>query len=122
MVHGDFHAGNVTLSRGRASVVDWTDARLGDPLWDLAWASLLLWIYEGEAAHTAFVDSYRRHADVSLEPCHLREMEVLAALRWLYLARTAPVPINEGWYLAAGRWLDARTHHSVACMVQGTAP
>ncbi|MFL6243348.1 MAG: phosphotransferase family protein [Acidimicrobiia bacterium] len=42
LCHGDFHPGNVLLSRDAPAVIDWTDAVRGDPAADLARTRLLL--------------------------------------------------------------------------------
>ena len=36
VTHGDFHPGNILLTPGRAVVIDWIDASLGNPLADVA--------------------------------------------------------------------------------------
>jgi len=42
LVHGDFGSNNVLVLRGRVSgVLDWSEARIGDPLYDLA--NVLFW-------------------------------------------------------------------------------
>ncbi len=42
LVHGDFGSNNVLVQRGRVSgVLDWSEARIGDPLYDLA--NILFW-------------------------------------------------------------------------------
>ncbi len=35
LVHGDFHPGNVALVDGRAVIIDWSDAAIGNPVVDL---------------------------------------------------------------------------------------
>jgi aminoglycoside phosphotransferase (APT) family kinase protein len=42
LCHGDFHPGNVLLSRDGPAVIDWTDATRGHPAADLARTRLLL--------------------------------------------------------------------------------
>jgi aminoglycoside phosphotransferase (APT) family kinase protein len=40
VVHGDFHPGNAALVDGRAVIIDWSDAAIGNPLVDLVtWVS-----------------------------------------------------------------------------------
>ncbi len=63
LLHGDFWPGN-TLWRGGilAGIIDWEDARLGDPLADVANARLeLRWAF-GAGAMAAFTEHYRRVA------------------------------------------------------------
>ncbi|WP_341479977.1 phosphotransferase family protein [Paenibacillus dendrobii] len=59
LLHGDFWPGNVLWSQGRiAAVIDWEDAALGDPLFDLANARLeILWAY-GKEAMEEFTQHY----------------------------------------------------------------
>jgi len=59
LLHGDFWPGNVLWLNGRISgVIDWEDAQLGSPLWDLANARLeLLWA-KGAGAAAAFTHAY----------------------------------------------------------------
>jgi Ser/Thr protein kinase RdoA (MazF antagonist) len=40
--HGDFHPDNILLSPTRATVIDWIDASLGNPLADVARTSIIL--------------------------------------------------------------------------------
>jgi aminoglycoside phosphotransferase (APT) family kinase protein len=42
LCHGDFHPGQVTLSEGRAAVLDWNGAKRGDALFDYARTRVLL--------------------------------------------------------------------------------
>ena len=42
LLHGDFHPGNVVISRGREVIVDWTNAARGHVLADVAWTCLLI--------------------------------------------------------------------------------
>lgn len=42
--HGDFRTGNLIVGRdGLRAVLDWEAVRLGDPMEDLAWATLRMW-------------------------------------------------------------------------------
>jgi aminoglycoside phosphotransferase (APT) family kinase protein len=42
VLHGDFHPGNVYVTREKATVIDWVDASCGDPAADIARAMWLL--------------------------------------------------------------------------------
>ena len=42
LCHGDFHPGNVILTETGAVVIDWSSARNGNPLADVAYSSLML--------------------------------------------------------------------------------
>ncbi|HEX2560772.1 phosphotransferase family protein [Phenylobacterium sp.] len=63
LLHGDFWPGNVLWRDGQISgVIDWEDAAIGDPLYDLAISRLdLLWAY-GPSAVEPFTVAYARLA------------------------------------------------------------
>lgn len=54
LLHGDFWPGNAIWREDRlVAMIDWEDAALGDPLWDLAVSRLdILWAFGIEAMHT----------------------------------------------------------------------
>lgn len=104
-MHGDFHLGNLLTRDGTLAVTDWTDARHGDTREDLAWAGVLLYVYHSPAAYGWFVAEYAQGGG---DTGSLALFEALAALRWLYLARTAPVPINREWKQAHADFLATR--------------
>lgn len=59
LVHGDLWPGNVLWSEGRITgLVDWEDARLGDPLDDVGITRLDVWWQYGEEAMDAFTERY----------------------------------------------------------------
>lgn len=80
LLHGDFWPGNVLWQDERITgVVDWEDARLGDPLEDVAITRLDVWWQFGEDAMEAFTARY-----FSLVPWPRRALPVwdlVAALR-----------------------------------------
>lgn len=92
LLHGDYWPGNLLWQDGKlAAVVDWEDARVGDPLADLAITRLdLLWIV-GQEAMQAFTRRYLALAPVDIR--HLPLWDLCAALR---LARLAGDDL-EGW-------------------------
>ena len=60
LVHGDFHAGNVLVADGAATIIDWSDAAIAHPLVDaLTWMN---WFHEdpdrGARAWAAFRDGW----------------------------------------------------------------
>ncbi len=64
LLHLDFHPDNVLLSRHGPVVVDWTNARAGEPSLDVA----LTWIIgatNGGSLGRAFTQLYLRHVDRS---------------------------------------------------------
>jgi aminoglycoside phosphotransferase (APT) family kinase protein len=60
LLHGDFWPGNVLWREGQlVGVIDWEDAKLGDPLCDLAISRLdMLWIF-GRQAMQEFTQHYQ---------------------------------------------------------------
>jgi aminoglycoside phosphotransferase (APT) family kinase protein len=80
LLHGDFWPGNILWRDGRlAAIIDWEEARVGDPLADLANSRLeILWAF-GEAAMHRFTRQYlmMTHHDTS----HLPYWDLCAALR-----------------------------------------
>ncbi len=97
LLHGDFWPGNILWSSGRlVAVIDWEDALVGDPLYDLAISRLdLLWIY-GQAAMERFTAAYAAESGDDLRA--LPYYDLCAALR--------PGSFLAGWakgYAARGR-------------------
>ena len=80
LVHGDFWPGNLLWQRGAlAAVIDWEDARTGDPLSDLGNARFEFFLEHGPEAMAALTDVYR--AEVSLDFSGLAYWDLCAALR-----------------------------------------
>ena len=79
LLHGDFWPGNILWRDHQiAAVIDWEDAAVGDPVFDLASARLeLFWMF-GEDAMAAFTTEYASRSTVDLE--HLPFWEICAAL------------------------------------------
>jgi aminoglycoside phosphotransferase (APT) family kinase protein len=80
LVHGDYWPGNILWQDCRlVAVIDWEDARIGDPLADLGNCRLeLLWVL-GEAAMTEFTECYR--SLTSIDIANLPYWDLCAALR-----------------------------------------
>lgn len=81
LLHGDFWPGNVLWRDGRiAAVIDWEDARRGDPLADVSNARLeILWAF-GRGVMYRFTKAYRENtADVDF--AYLAYWDLCAALR-----------------------------------------
>lgn len=106
LVHGDYHLGNVACGKGGLSVIDWSEAQLGDWRYDVAWAELLTLIYTGAEARDIYMESYESASRRSLQG--LEPYEVIAAIRWLFLCRTAPFPLPDEWKLTAESFLRTR--------------
>lgn len=81
LLHGDYWPGNVLMRDGALiAVIDWEDARLGDPLYDLGNTRLeLLWAY-GEAAMQRFTAAYLA-MQPQLDISNLPYWDLCAALR-----------------------------------------
>lgn len=99
LLHGDFWPGNILWhARKLVGVVDWEDARVGDPLQDLANSRLeLLWAY-GWGAMQAFTRRYLVLTDV--EALQLPYWDLWAAMRM--------VGKLSGWGLGARRVLQMK--------------
>jgi aminoglycoside phosphotransferase (APT) family kinase protein len=80
LLHGDFWPGNTLWRDGQlVAVIDWEDAKVGDPLADVANSRLeLLWAF-GIKAMQRFTDHYRSIA--SIDWTNLPYWDLCAALR-----------------------------------------
>jgi len=48
LIHGDFNFGNILVSDNKITVIDWTNARINDPEYDIAWVSAMLRVYASD--------------------------------------------------------------------------
>ena len=80
LLHGDYWPGNVLWKDGRlVGVIDWEDARLGDPLADLANSRLeVLWAFGIDAMHSF---TYHYELMMSIDCTDLPYWDLCAALR-----------------------------------------
>lgn len=92
-IHGDYNLGNILNDQGKYTIIDWTNAQLGDARYDLAWASFLINLYNGEELAAAFRNAYLSKSEFIMED--ILRFEAIACLRWLLLNRIADVPKNE---------------------------
>jgi hypothetical protein len=69
---------------------------------------LLLAVYTGFDASRRFQSAYLAHAGETWSEDDVRRFEALAGLRWLLLARTAPVEIEEERLRHATDWIADR--------------
>jgi len=85
LLHGDFWPGNTLWQDGRlTAVVDWEDAKHGDPLIDLAISRLdLVWIF-GIEAMNSFTHHYQ--SMMIIDDTNLPYWDLCAALRLVRLA------------------------------------
>lgn len=80
LLHGDFWPGNLLWRNGElAAVIDWEDARTGDPLSDLGNARFEWFLAHGAEAMTALTAAYRSATRVDLG--NLAYWDLRAALR-----------------------------------------
>lgn len=103
LLHGDYWPGNVLWREGRiAAVVDWEDARTGDPLADVGNARLeMLWAFGAEATER-FTEAYRSMMP-GVDLTNLPYWDLCAALR--------PAGKLSGWGLEAAAQAAMRAGH-----------
>jgi aminoglycoside phosphotransferase (APT) family kinase protein len=85
LLHGDYWPGNILWQDGKlVAVIDWEDAKLGDPLTDFALSRLeILWIF-GVEAMNCFSQHYQ--SMMALDYTNLPYWDLGAALRLARLA------------------------------------
>jgi aminoglycoside phosphotransferase (APT) family kinase protein len=82
LLHGDYWPGNLVWRDGAlAAVIDWEDARVGDPLYDLANSRLELLFFFGAEALATFTARYLAGAAADLDVANLPYWDLCAALR-----------------------------------------
>jgi aminoglycoside phosphotransferase (APT) family kinase protein len=80
LVHGDFWPGNVLWLDGNFSgVIDWEDAGIEDPMYDVAISRLDLTLIFGEEAAREFLSAYAKRG--LIDEARLTAWEVFAATR-----------------------------------------
>jgi Phosphotransferase enzyme family len=79
LCHGDFHPLNILGDIDRPMIIDWRDARRGDPAADVCRSYLLLKLHAPQIA-TAYLDAYCRRGNVD-RPAVLRWLPCLAAAK-----------------------------------------
>ena len=105
LLHGDYWPGNLLWRGGElVGVIDWEDARTGDPLADVANARLeILWAFGCEAME-GFTDRYRGRARSDLDWSGLASWDLIAALR--------PCGTLSGWGLGPEAEARMRQRHA----------
>jgi Phosphotransferase enzyme family len=78
LCHGDFHPENILGDISEPMIIDWLDARGGDPAVDVCRSYVLLKLHAAEIAN-AYLDAY----------CHLSNTDRDTVLRWLPYVSTA---------------------------------
>lgn len=68
LLHMDYDHENVLLSNSKCVIIDWTEASIGDPAYDVAWAYHMLTISDKTKLNLGnhFVDCYKKHSKVKL--------------------------------------------------------
>jgi aminoglycoside phosphotransferase (APT) family kinase protein len=82
LIHGDYNPGNVIVGDGGIYLMDLEGARLGDPMYDVAYACIFIAFKAGWKAAEAFVLEYCKLAQ--FDPCGLN-LKLVAAAAKLYL-------------------------------------
>jgi len=113
LCHGDFHLGNILLSRPEPTIIDWIDASIGSPLADVARTSILA---QGIVAAEPQLSRFQRFGLRLMHAVYLRRYFQLRPggydeyRRWLTIIAAGRlneyVPGWESWLLAqAGKLL-----------------
>ncbi|MCC6191860.1 MAG: phosphotransferase [Anaerolineales bacterium] len=107
LCHGDFHPGNILLSRPEPIIIDWIDASIGSPLADVARTSILargLAAIETQAAWTRRFGIRLLHAVYLHRYFQLRPGRYDEYRRWLPIVAAARLSEGvagwENWLLA----------------------
>ncbi len=91
-VHQDFHPNNVMVRPdGSAVVIDWTGFAVTDPRFDLAWTTMLAYVYAGTELRDRILHEYARLSGAPVE--HIACFEVCACARRLH---DIAVSLSEG--------------------------
>lgn len=104
VVHGDYRLANVMLGSGNrvVAVLDWEEAGLGDPYFDLAWTlqgadgpdDLVM----GLAPRAWFLDRYAELTGHTVDPARLAWWEIAAGWSKLSMEAKAVALIRDGVY------------------------
>ena len=94
LIHGDYNLGNILVAGERMTIIDWSNAHVGDVRYDTAWASTLLCIY-GQPHHASvFLLAYEANAAAPATRRERALLEAMAGLRWLLLNRSFTLPLG----------------------------
>lgn len=117
LCHGDFHPGNILLSQPGATVIDWIDASIGNPLADLARTSILLQgliAVRSQRSWSEFIGIHILHAVYLRRYFQLRPGGMDEYRRWLPIVAAAR--LSEGiieldsWLLTQAGKLSQTNH------------
>lgn len=90
LIHGDYHPRNLVEEGKRLTVIDWTNAQLGDARYDLAWALVLLKLYVSDRHADSLRTFYLQDNPLTEEK--LEAFEAMAIIRWILLAKSGGAP------------------------------
>ncbi|MGO9453846.1 MAG: phosphotransferase family protein [Candidatus Binataceae bacterium] len=101
LVHGDFRSGNYLYDdNGMMAMLDWEMAHLGDPMEDLAWATMRFWSREDIAAglmeREAFYRLYEEKSGHRVDRKRLRFYQVLGDAKMAVICLTGIRDFVEG--------------------------
>ena len=94
--HGDFHPLNVIVNGDTATVIDWTDAGLGDAMGDVARTALLLRV-AGVATAEPALRSVLRAAAPALSRMYLRNYRQIAPFDPARFRLWTTIHLLHGW-------------------------
>lgn len=84
IVHGDYRMGNMVIDRGRITgVLDWEMAAPGDPLTDLVWCFIPVWV-PALVDEEPLLHRYAERAGIELDPERVHWHRVFGLLRLAY--------------------------------------
>ncbi len=104
LVHGDYRTGNFLFDRHGTirGVLDWEMAHFGDPLEDLAWASIKQWQYArdgkvgGLLTRREAIRLYRAASGIEVEPAAFHWWELLGNVKMAAIDLTGARSFVEG--------------------------
>jgi aminoglycoside phosphotransferase (APT) family kinase protein len=101
LVHGDFRSGNYLYDdEGMIAMLDWEMAHLGDPIEDLAWATMMFWgrqeLAAGLMEREAFYRLYEQKSARPIDRARLRFYQVLGDAKMAVICLTGIRDFIEG--------------------------
>lgn len=117
IIHGDYNLGNILEEQGRYTIIDWTNAQLGDVRYDVAWSGFLILIYTGEESYLSFIKTYMKMNGFPEE--QLKLFEAIACLRWILLNRIVTLPKNYNTLRIINNMLETNKHLNEISKISG---
>ena len=101
VVHGDFRSGNYLYDdQGLIAMLDWEMTHLGDPIEDLAWATMMFWgrqeLAAGLIEREAFYRLYEQKTGRPVDRARLRFYQVLGDAKMAVICLTGIRDFIEG--------------------------